>query len=255
MTERNGTRTALVMGAGSGIGRASAIELAGAGVRVVAADLNAQSVAALAAEVDGIIDLEQSWNATDPEACDALVAAAVEAVGHLDTVVSTVGWTAITKFLDESPDYWRRIIDVNLMSAIYLSAAAGRVMKDSGGSIVLTSSEAGTVGTSGEAVYSAAKAGIIALVKSLAREWARFGIRVNAVAPGITATPLLEEQGLVSGDGADGGVLGSILRGVPMRRAGEPSEIAAAIAYLAGDGASYVTGQTLCVGGGLTMGS
>ncbi|OZE87970.1 NAD(P)-dependent oxidoreductase [Rhodococcus sp. 15-2388-1-1a] len=243
------------MGAGSGIGRASAIELAGAGVRVVAADLNAQSVAALAAEVDGIIDLGQSWNATDPEACDALVAAAVEAVGHLDTVVSTVGWTAITKFLDESPDYWRRIIDVNLMSAIYLSAAAGRVMKDSGGSIVLTSSEAGTVGTSGEAVYSAAKAGIIALVKSLAREWARFGIRVNAVAPGITATPLLEEQGLVSGDGADGGVLGSILRGVPMRRAGEPSEIAAAIAYLAGDGASYVTGQTLCVGGGLTMGS
>ncbi|WP_037183685.1 MULTISPECIES: SDR family NAD(P)-dependent oxidoreductase [Nocardiaceae] len=255
MTERNGTRTALVMGAGSGIGRASAIELAGAGVRVVAADLNAQSVTALAAEVDGIIDLGQSWNATDPEACDALVAAAVEAVGHLDTVVSTVGWTAITKFLDESPDYWRRIIDVNLMSAIYLSAAAGRVMKDSGGSIVLTSSEAGTVGTSGEAVYSAAKAGIIALVKSLAREWARFGIRVNAVAPGITATPLLEEQGLVSGDGADGGVLGSILRGVPMRRAGEPSEIAAAIAYLAGDGASYVTGQTLCVGGGLTMGS
>ncbi|WP_256977019.1 SDR family NAD(P)-dependent oxidoreductase [Rhodococcus sp. RS1C4] len=255
MTERNGTRTALVMGAGSGIGRASAIELAGAGVRVVAADLNAQSVAALAAEVDGIIDLGQSWNATDPEACDALVAAAVEAVGHLDTVVSTVGWTAITKFLDESPDYWRRIIDVNLMSAIYLSAAAGRVMKDSGGSIVLTSSEAGTVGTSGEAVYSAAKAGIIALVKSLAREWARFGIRVNAVAPGITATPLLEEQGLVSGDGADGGVLGSILKGVPMRRAGEPSEIAAAIAYLAGDGASYVTGQTLCVGGGLTMGS
>ncbi|OZC62056.1 NAD(P)-dependent oxidoreductase [Rhodococcus sp. 15-725-2-2b] len=243
------------MGAGSGIGRASAIELAGAGVRVVAADLNAQSVTALAAEVDGIIDLGQSWNATDPEACDALVAAAVEAVGHLDTVVSTVGWTAITKFLDESPDYWRRIIDVNLMSAIYLSAAAGRVMKDSGGSIVLTSSEAGTVGTSGEAVYSAAKAGIIALVKSLAREWARFGIRVNAVAPGITATPLLEEQGLVSGDGADGGVLGSILRGVPMRRAGEPSEIAAAIAYLAGDGASYVTGQTLCVGGGLTMGS
>ncbi|OZC88022.1 cis-2,3-dihydrobiphenyl-2,3-diol dehydrogenase [Rhodococcus sp. 15-649-1-2] len=243
------------MGAGSGIGRASAIELAGAGVRVVAADLNAQSVTALAAEVDGIIDLGQSWNATDPEACDALVAAAVEAVGHLDTVVSTVGWTAITKFLDESPDYWRRIIDVNLMSAIYLSAAAGRVMKDGGGSIVLTSSEAGTVGTSGEAVYSAAKAGIIALVKSLAREWARFGIRVNAVAPGITATPLLEEQGLVSGDGADGGVLGSILRGVPMRRAGEPSEIAAAIAYLAGDGASYVTGQTLCVGGGLTMGS
>ncbi|WP_082544361.1 MULTISPECIES: SDR family NAD(P)-dependent oxidoreductase [unclassified Rhodococcus (in: high G+C Gram-positive bacteria)] len=256
MTERNGPCTAVVMGAGSGIGRATAIELARNGYRVVAADLNSGAVAALAADVEGIIDLGQSWNATDPEVCDELIAAAVGAVGPLDTVVSTVGWTAITKFLDESPDYWRRIIDVNLMSAIHLSASAGRVMKDSGGgSIVLTSSEAGTVGTSGEAVYSAAKAGIIALAKSLAREWARFGIRVNAVAPGITATPLLEEQGLVTGDGADGGVLGSILRGVPMRRAGEPSEIAAAITYLAGDGASYVTGQTLCVGGGLTMGS
>ncbi|RZL84497.1 MAG: SDR family oxidoreductase [Rhodococcus sp. (in: high G+C Gram-positive bacteria)] len=254
MTDNSQSRTALVVGAGSGIGRATALELAGAGVRVVAADLNADAVTKLAAEVNGIVDLGECWDATRPEECDRLVTQAVAAVGHLDTVVSTVGWTAITKFLDESPDYWRRIIDVNLMSAIYLSAAAGRVMKDSGGSIVLTSSEAGTVGTSGETVYSAAKAGVIALVKSLAREWARYGIRVNAVAPGITATPLLEEQGLVAGQDG-GGVLGGILRGVPMRRAGQPEEIAAAISYLSGDGASYITGQTLCVGGGLTMGS
>ena len=142
--------------------------------------------------------------------------------GTVDRVVSTVGWTAITPFLDETPEYWRRIIDVNLMSSIYMAAAAGRVMRDGGGSIVLTSSEAGVVGTSGETVYSAAKAGVIALAKSLAREWARYGIRVNVVAPGVTETPLLESQG---GDA----LLSSIVRGIPMRRAGEPDEIATAI--------------------------
>ena len=258
MAENNETRTGLVVGAGSGIGRATALKLAGSGVCVVAADLNADAVAALAAEHENIVDLGESWNATRHEDCDRLVAAAVARVGHLDTAISTVGWTAITKFLDETPEYWQRIIDVNLMSAIYLSAAAARAMRERGGSIVLTSSEAGTVGTSGEAVYSAAKAAVIGLVKSLAREWARYGIRVNAVAPGITSTPLLVEQGIAGGDDAQGdgdAVLRSILRGVPMRRLGEPTEIADAIAYLAGDGASYITGQTLCVGGGLTMGS
>ena len=248
MTDNTEARTALVVGAGSGIGRATALKLANSGVRVVAADLNAESVAKLATEHDGIIELGGSWDATSPVACDRLVAEAIAQVGHLDHVISTVGWTAITKFLDETPEYWERIVQVNLMSSIYLSAAAGRALQERGGSIVLTASEAGVVGTSGEAVYSATKAGVIALVKSLAREWARFGIRVNAIAPGITATPLLAEQG---GDA----ILDSIVRAVPLRRAGQPEEIAEAIAFMALDGASYVTGQTLCVGGGLTMSS
>ncbi len=241
-------KTALVVGSGSGIGRATARLLAERGIRTAVADLNADAAVEVCASHDNLIHLGRAWDATDPEACDALLAAASDELGGVTQVISTVGWTAITPFLDETPDYWRRIVDVNLMSSIYLCAAAGRVMRASGGSIVLTSSEAGTVGTSGEAVYSATKAGVIALVKSLAREWARFGIRVNAVAPGITATPLLEEQG-----GAD--LLTSIVRAVPMRRAGEPAEIAACLAFLASSDASYVTGQTLCVGGGLTMGS
>ncbi len=190
---------------------------------------------------------DEPWDATDPRACDEMVTAAFSELGHLDQVITTVGWTAISPFLDESPEYWRRVVDVNLMSAIYVSAAAGRLMKEhGGGSIVLTSSEAGMVGTSGETVYSATKAGVVALAKSLAREFARFGIRVNAVAPGITDTPLLESQGGES-------LLARIVRQVPLRRAGQPDEIAAAIAFLASDEASYVTGQTLCVGGGLTM--
>lgn len=249
MAEVSGQRTALVVGAGSGIGLATAQRLAGLGIPTVAADLNADAVRKLAEENKNVVTLgDTSWDATDPDACDQMLKESVRVLGHVDHVISTVGWTAITPFLDETPDYWRRIIDVNLMSSIYLSAAAGRVLRERGGSLVLTSSEAGTVGTSGESVYSAAKGGVIALVKSLAREWARHGIRVNAVAPGATATPLLESQG---GDS----LLESIIRAVPLRRAGEPGEIAAAIAFLALDDASYITGQTLCVGGGLTMGS
>ena len=241
--------TALVVGAGSGIGRAVAELFATSGIRTVAADLDPGSVKELATRHENIVSLgDVSWDATDPEACDRLLDEAVASLGRVDRVVSTVGWTAITRFLDESPEYWRRIIDVNLMSAIYLSASAGRVMKENGGSIVLTSSEAGVVGQSGETVYSAAKAGVVTLAKALAREWARFGIRVNVVAPGVTQTPLLESQG---GEA----LLSSVVRAIPLRRAGDPEEIAAAIEFLSSGAASYITGQTLCVGGGLTMSS
>ncbi len=249
MSDTTDTRTALVVGAGSGIGRATALKLAASGLRVVAADLNDESVAKLAAEHDGIVDLGEPWDATSAEACQRLVAATVARTGRVDHVVSTVGWTAITRFLEESPEYWRRIVDVNLMSAIYLSAAAGEAMRETGGgTIVLTSSEAGMVGQSGEAVYSAAKGGVVALAKALAREWARYSVRVNVVAPGVTETPLLESQGGET-------LLSSVVRAIPLRRAGRPEEIADAIAYLSSDESSYVTGQTLCVGGGLTMSS
>jgi 2-hydroxycyclohexanecarboxyl-CoA dehydrogenase len=243
------TKTALVVGAGSGIGRATAQLLADRGVHVLAADVNVEAVRDLARDEKHVAVLgDRSWDATDVQACSRMVELAAEEAGGLDAVVSTVGWTAVTPFLDETPEYWRRIIDLNLLSAIYISAAAARAMRGRGGTIVLTSSEAGKVGTTGESVYSAAKAGVIGLVKSLAREFAREDIRVNAVAPGLTETPLLASQ---VGDG----ILDRIVRQIPMRRVGSPEEIATAIAFLASDDASYVTGQTLCVGGGLTMGS
>jgi NAD(P)-dependent dehydrogenase (short-subunit alcohol dehydrogenase family) len=242
-------RTVLVVGAGSGIGRATALLFARRGWRTLVADLSYESVQALAAADEGIdVVGDRGWDATDPDAVDAMVSGALSAAGGLDAVVTTVGWTAMTRFLDESPDYWRRIVDLNLMSAIYIAAAAGRAMQASGGAIVFTASEAGKVGTSGESVYSATKGGVIALAKSLAREYARFGIRVNAVAPGVTDTPLLASQA-----GED--TLASIVKAVPLRRLGTPEEMAAALYFLASDEASYVTGQTLCVGGGLTMGS
>ncbi|WNF00351.1 SDR family NAD(P)-dependent oxidoreductase [Streptomyces luomodiensis] len=247
MTDVNTSKKALVVGAASGIGRATALRLASMGITTAVADLNADAVRELAKENEHIVGVgDAAWDATDPGACERLVEETVTTLGRLDHVISTVGWTAITPFLEETPEYWRKIVDLNLMSGVYLAAAAGRALRDRGGSIVLTASEAGKVGMSGESVYSAAKGGVIALVKSLAREWARHGIRVNAVAPGISATPLLEEQG---GDA----LLEKAIRGVPMRRVGRPEEIAAALTFIALDDASYITGQTLCVGGGLTM--
>ena len=200
MTGSAGTssqKTALVIGAGSGIGRATAQLLARQGLTTFAADLNAESVRTLAQDSDLIVPVGDgiSWDATDAEACDRLFEQVLSEVGFLDVVVSTVGWTAITPFMTETPEYWRRIIDVNLMSCIYIAAAAGRAMKGRGGSIVFTASEAGKVGTSGETVYSAAKAGVIGLVKSLARELARDGIRVNAVAPGTHRYSAVGEPG------------------------------------------------------------
>jgi len=252
MTEETIDRpgTALVVGAGSGIGRAVTELFASRGIRTVAADLDPGGVDELATQHENIVALGNvGWDATDPDACNRLLDETVGALGTVDRVVSTVGWTAITRFLEETPDYWRRIVEVNLMSAIYLSASAGRVMKETGGgSVVLTSSEAGVAGQSGEAVYSAAKAGVVTLAKALAREWARFGIRVNVVAPGVTQTPLLESQG-----GEE--LLASVVRAIPLRRAGGPEEIAAAIEFMSSSAASYITGQTLCVGGGLTMSS
>jgi 2-hydroxycyclohexanecarboxyl-CoA dehydrogenase len=240
-------RTALVVGAASGIGRSTALLLARRGLHTLVADINAAAAKELADTHELISSVgSEKWDATDPLACERLLAEAVNQAGHLNVVVSTVGWTAVTPFLDETPEYWRQIVDLNLMSAIYLSAAAARAMRGRGGSIVLTSSEAGQVGTSGETVYSAAKAGVIGLVKSLAREVAREGIRVNAVAPGLTDTPLLASQ---TGDG----ILPKIVRQVPLRRVGTPGEMAAGIAFLALDESSYITGQTLCIGGGLTM--
>jgi NAD(P)-dependent dehydrogenase (short-subunit alcohol dehydrogenase family) len=251
MTQASGepSRSVLVIGAGSGIGRATAQLFARRGWRTLVADLSIEAVRGLAKEQPGVVAVgDCSWDATDPVAVDSLMNEAVAAAGSLDAVVTTVGWTAMTRFLDETPQYWRRIVDVNLMSAIYVAAAAAKAMKDHGGSIVFTASEAGKVGTSGESVYSATKGGVIALAKSLAREFARYQIRVNAVAPGVTDTPLLASQ-------AGEETLASIVRSVPLRRLGKPEEMAAALAFLASDEASYITGQTLCVGGGLTMGS
>jgi NAD(P)-dependent dehydrogenase (short-subunit alcohol dehydrogenase family) len=244
-------KVVLVAGAGSGIGRAAALGFAELGASVIVADLDSEGAATtceMGQHYPGRLQAAHV-DVTDRAACQGVVDDAVAAHGRLDALVNGVGWTAITPFLDEDEEYWRKVVDVNLMSCVFLAhAAASAMSRQGGGAIVLTSSDAGRVGTSGETVYAATKAGVIGFTKSLAREVARHGIRVNAVSPGPTDTPLLEWQG-----GED--LVAKIRASIPMKRLAAPHEPADAMLFLASDRAAYITGQTLSVSGGLTMGS
>jgi NAD(P)-dependent dehydrogenase (short-subunit alcohol dehydrogenase family) len=242
-------KVAIVVGGGSGIGRATAELFAAQGASVAVADVKKEGAAETAEIVrsTGAKVSEHVCDITRPEQVDLLISEALEAHGHLDMVTSTVGWSDTTFFAQEDETYWRKIVDINLMGSIFLSRAALRVFSEQkSGSIVLTSSDAGKVGTMGETVYAAAKAGVIGFVKSLAREIARDGIRINAISPGPTDTPLLRAQ-------SDQDVIAKMIRAVPLKRMGTAAEQAGPIVFLASDAASYITGQTLSVSGGLTM--
>ena len=242
-------RVALVVGGGSGIGQATAELFAAHGAGVAIADIDKDGLERTAQLVaaHGVEPSQHACDITEQAQTEALIDAALAQHGRIDMVVSTVGWSDTTFFMQEDADYWRRIIDINLMGAIYLSRAALRVLSpQKSGSIVLTSSDAGKVGTMGETVYAAAKAGVIGFVKSLAREAARDGIRINAISPGPTDTPLLRAQ-------SDQHVIDKMVRAVPLKRMGTAVEQAAPIVFLASDDAGYITGQTLSVSGGLTM--
>ena len=242
-------KVAIVVGAGSGIGRATAELFVANGAHVAVADINDQAAAEVANQLadDGADVSSHRCDVTDIEQTDALVKTVLERHGRVDIVTSTVGWSDTTFFVEEDPVYWEKIVNINLMGAIYLcKSALGPLSEQKSGSIVLTSSDAGKVGTMGETVYAGAKAGLIGFVKSLAREIARDGLRINAVSPGPTDTPLLRAQ-------SDQHVIERMIRAVPLKRMGTPGEQAAAIVFLASDSASYITGQTLSVSGGLTM--
>jgi 2-hydroxycyclohexanecarboxyl-CoA dehydrogenase len=167
--------------------------------------------------------------------------------GRIDVLVNNAGWDKASPFLDSDPADWDRAIAINLYGVLHTCKAVLPVMagQDSG-AVVNLGSDAGRVGSSGEAVYSAAKGGIIAFTKSLAREMARHQIRVNCVCPGPTDTPLFASF-------AGPQLRESLIKAIPFRRLGQPADIANAVAFLASDEASFVTGQTVSVSGGLTM--
>jgi len=244
-------KTVVVAGGGSGIGRATALLLAERGANVVVADKNlagAEETAALV-EQAGAKAIAEAFDITVRADSERLVEQAVKAFGGVQSFTSTVGWSDTTFFAQETEEYWERIIRINLLGAIFFSRSAlDHLAANGGGSIVLTSSDAGKVGTMGETVYAGAKAGVIGFVKSLAREAARDKIRVNAISPGPTDTPLMRAQ-------TDQDVIAKMIRAVPLKRVGQPEEQAAAIVFLASDEASFITGQTLSVSGGLTMNS
>jgi 2-hydroxycyclohexanecarboxyl-CoA dehydrogenase len=238
-------RTALVTGGGRGIGAAIARRLSAEGAAVTIGDIDTDSAAEVAGEVGAEV---LRLDVTDPSSARD----AVERTGNLDVLVNNAGTDEFGFFTDTDPDLWERLLAVNLKGVFACTLAALPGMQSAGyGRIVNIASEAGRVGSKGSAVYSAAKGGVIAFTKTIARENARFGITVNAIAPGPIDTPLLR-RATELGEIGDR-VVETMKAATQMRRLGSPDEVAAAAAFLASEEASYVTGETLGVSGGLGM--
>jgi 2-hydroxycyclohexanecarboxyl-CoA dehydrogenase len=243
-------RTAVVTGGASGIGAATARRLAAEGARVAVADLAEAGARDVAGEIDG---LAVQMDVADTESARAGVEVAEDAFGPLDVLVNNAGTDRFAFFVDTDEALWDFVLGVNLRGTIAVTHVVLEAMQRRGsGAIVNVASEAGRVGSQGSVVYSAAKAGVIGFTRAVARESSRFGVRVNAVAPGPIETPLLNsapEQLGELGERLKQGMISA----TAMRRIGQPEEVAAAIAFLASDDASFVTGQTLNVSGGLSM--
>ncbi len=241
-------KIAIVTGAGQGIGRGIATKLAAEGATVAVADINEstakQTAAALGGGAVGI-----PADVTSRESVAALVHQVHEAFGRIDVLVNNAGWDKVGPFTDSDPADWDRIVHINLYGVLHTCHAVLPIMAAQGhGRVVNIASDAGRVGSSGEAVYSAAKGGIIAFTKTIAREMARQQISANCVCPGPTDTALFASVG-----GDNPKLRDALIRSIPFRRLAQPEDLANVVAFLASDEASYVTGQTVSVSGGLTM--
>jgi 2-hydroxycyclohexanecarboxyl-CoA dehydrogenase len=241
-------RTIILTGGASGIGRATAFLLAREGARVLIGDIDeagGRSVAAESAAQELAIEY-LPLDLTKKHSIDDFVAAVYQRVARADGLVNGAGWDQIQPFLENPPEMWDRVIAINLMGAVRLTRGVLPPMVTAGtGKIVNISSDAGRVGSMGETVYAAAKGGLIAFTKSLARELARHRINVNCVCPGPTDTPLFQRQPERMKE--------ALTRAIPFRRIAQPIEIAQAVMFFLSSRSEYITGQVLSVSGGLTM--
>jgi len=247
-------KVALVTGGGGGIGTAISTRLGEEGCNVgvfdideAAATRTAESVTKAGGKAQGV-----ACDITDYDAVKAAVAAFEADAGPIDILVNNAGWDRFINFLDTEPDFWDQVIAINLRGPIHLHHAVLPGMAErASGAVINIASDAGRVGSSGEAVYSACKGGLIAFTKTVARELARSGVRANAVCPGPTETPLFKS---FLGEGPQGEKIHEALkRSIPLKRLGQPEDIPGTVAFLASDDAAFITGQTISVSGGLTM--
>jgi 2-hydroxycyclohexanecarboxyl-CoA dehydrogenase len=243
-------KTAFVTGGASGIGAATARRLAAEGARVAIGDLNEDGAREVAGELDGFAC---ALDVSDTGSVRAAIDAATGELGAIDVLVNNAGTDRFAFFVNTDEELWDFVLGVNLRGVLAVTHAVLPAMQERrAGCIVNVASEAGRVGSQGSAVYSAAKAGVIGFTKAVAREAARYRVRCNAVAPGPIETPLLNSAPLVLGEVGER-LKQAMVNQTALKRAGEPEEVAAAIAFLASEDASYVTGQTLNVSGGLSM--
>ncbi|WP_191090691.1 SDR family NAD(P)-dependent oxidoreductase [Niallia endozanthoxylica] len=244
-------KVAFITGAGRGIGREIARTLASRGMDIIVTDVNIDN----ANETVSIVEKEGGkavavyCDVTKLESVQEAVGASIAHFGKIDVLVNNAGWDKVEPFLKSEPSTWKLIVDINMMGQIHTCKEILPIMIENGyGKVVNIASDSGRVGSSGEGVYSAAKGGIIAFTKTIAREMARYKINVNCISPGPSDTPLFQEIGSYNE-----GIATALEKAIPFRRLAQPSDIANGVAFLASDEAEYVTGQTLSVNGGLAM--
>ena len=241
-------KVAIITGAGQGIGRTIARKLAAEGAIVAVTDINQQTADATAASI-GAAATAIRTDVTSRESVQAMVQWVADAHRRIDVLVNNAGWDKAGPFVDSDPGDWNRIIEINLYGVLNTSWAVLPLMAaQNTGTVVNLASDAGRVGSSGEAVYSAAKGGVIAFTKATAREMARHQVNANCVCPGPTDTALFASIG-----GEDPKLREALTKPIPLRRLAQPTDVATAVAFLASDEARYITGQTISVSGGLTM--
>lgn len=244
-------RVAFITGAGSGIGREIAKKLAAQSMKVIVADINienANETVSLIKE-EGNETLPIHCDVTDLDSVKQAVKDSISSCKKIDILINNAGWDKVEPFLKSEPETWKKIIDINLLGQIHMCKEILPIMIKNGyGKVVNISSDAARVGSTGEAVYSAAKGAVMAFTKTLAREMAKHKINVNCVAPGPSDTPLFQEIGSYNE-----GLAKALEKAIPFRRLAQPKDIAGSVAFFVSDEADYITGQTLSVSGGLTM--
>jgi 2-hydroxycyclohexanecarboxyl-CoA dehydrogenase len=238
-------RAVVVTGGASGIGRATALLLVREGARVCIGDVDEVGGRATEAAANGAAEFLK-LDLADPASIEGFATVVHGKVGRVDGLVNGAGWDRIQPFMENPPEMWESLIAINLMGAMRLTRAILPPMIEAhAGKIVNISSDAGRVGSMGETVYAAAKGGLIAFTKSLAREMARHKLNVNCVCPGPTDTPLFQRQ--------PDRMKEALTRAIPFRRIAQPEDIAEAVMFFVGSRSDYITGQVLSVSGGLTM--
>jgi 2-hydroxycyclohexanecarboxyl-CoA dehydrogenase len=247
-------KTIIVTGGAGGIGGATCRRFAAEGGQVAVFDMNLQGAQQVADGINasGGVATAFRCDITDRVAVDAAVAAAIAQLGPIDVLVNNAGWDVFKPFVKSVPDEWSKLIAINLTGALHMLHAVlpGMVARNAG-RIVNIASDAARGGSSGEAVYSACKGGLVALSKTLAREHARHNITVNVVCPGPTDTALL--AGVAEGARDPAKLIEAFRSAIPLGRLGQPEDLASAIAFFGSDDASFITGQVISVSGGLTM--
>jgi 2-hydroxycyclohexanecarboxyl-CoA dehydrogenase len=247
-------KTVIVTGGAGGIGGATCRRFAAEGAKVAVFDMNLEAAEKVAADIRAAGGQAAAFKCdiTDRAAVDAAVAATEAQLGPVDVLVNNAGWDVFKPFVKTVPAEWSKLIDINLTGALHmLHAVLPGMSERKSGRIVNIASDAARGGSSGEAVYSACKGGLVALSKTLAREHARHNITVNVVCPGPTDTALL--AGVAEGARDPAKLIEAFRSAIPLGRLGQPDDLASAIVFFGSDDASFITGQVISVSGGLTM--